>query len=205
LKGNLIMDWKGIVDKIVIGVVSAAVLGGLALLWNFGSSGGLIRALGGSTVGVPSGAVLAFDLTDLDEDHCPEGWSPFLYARGRTLVGAGDPQKAPEKMALDERSRKLEGYVLRQHGGEQVHHLDLDELPLYTPSIAKQNGYAFVAREGTAVPCLDGDQGCSHLNVITEGRPGLSTTPLAIVGFGKADSTFNLRPPFVAVYYCRKI
>ena len=38
---------KGIVEKVAIGVITAVVLAALALLWNWGSSGGLIGALGG--------------------------------------------------------------------------------------------------------------------------------------------------------------
>ncbi|UCI19915.1 hypothetical protein FJ970_02785 [Mesorhizobium sp. B2-1-8] len=209
------MDWKAIGEKVVVGAISAVVLAALALLWNFGSGGGLIRALGGATAGqlaelqadagaIPTGAVVAFDRTDLDEDNCPEGWKPFLYARGRTLVGAGDPQKAPEEMAFDERGRKLEGYILRRHGGEQIHQLTLDELPIYSPVVVRQNGVSFGFKAGTAVPCLDGDKGCNHMSVVTEDRPSLTTTPLSIVGFGKADNHNNAMPPFVAVYYCRK-
>jgi hypothetical protein len=155
-------------------------------------------------INVPSGAVVGFDRSDLDEDHCPDGWTPFLYARARTLVGAGDPQKAPEKMALDERGRPLDGYTLRQHGGEQIHQLTLDELPQYSPLLIKQGGVPFSLKEGAAVPCLDGDAGCNHLGVITEGRAGLSTTQLTLSGFGKAENSNNSTSPFIAVYYCKK-
>lgn len=70
--------------------------------------------------GVPRGAVMAFDRDDLGRDRCPSGWAPFLEARARVIVGAGDPSEAPGKMAFDERGRRLEGYVLRQHGGQQA-------------------------------------------------------------------------------------
>jgi hypothetical protein len=70
--------------------------------------------------GVPRGAVVAFDRDDLGNDRCPRGWTSFLEARGRTIVGAGNPETAPGKMAYDETGRQLRGYVLRQHGGEQL-------------------------------------------------------------------------------------
>jgi hypothetical protein len=55
------IDWKGVSEKVVVGLIVAAVLGALALLWNWGSSGGLVRALGGGTsadverMGIPVG------------------------------------------------------------------------------------------------------------------------------------------------------
>ena len=41
------MDWQGVREKVVVGVITAVVLGGLALVWNFTSEGGLIRLIGG--------------------------------------------------------------------------------------------------------------------------------------------------------------
>jgi hypothetical protein len=52
--GGDMIDWSSIREKVAIGVVTACVtavvLGGLTLLWNWGSSGGLIHALGGLQV-----------------------------------------------------------------------------------------------------------------------------------------------------------
>jgi len=36
-------------EKVTVGVITAIILGGLTLLWNWGSSGGLVRVLGGLT------------------------------------------------------------------------------------------------------------------------------------------------------------
>lgn len=41
------MDWKGIQEKIAVSVITAVILGGLALGWNFASEGGVIRLIGG--------------------------------------------------------------------------------------------------------------------------------------------------------------
>ncbi|WP_338695242.1 hypothetical protein V5279_03845 [Bradyrhizobium sp. 26S5] len=153
--------------------------------------------------GVPSSAIVAFDSTDLDENTCPPGWSPFLLGRGRTLVGAGDPSKAPEKMAADENGRPLKGYVLRQHGGEQAHQLTPDELPAYKPEIIKENRTPFDFRETDVVPCLD--NGCNQMGAVTDGHRGGQHTDvkLNISGIGK-DKPHNTMPPFVAIYYCKK-
>ena len=40
---------EGIRERVIVGVVVAIILGALTLLWNWGSSGGLIRVLGGMT------------------------------------------------------------------------------------------------------------------------------------------------------------
>jgi hypothetical protein len=88
------LDWKGIFEKIVVGLVVTAVIGLVALFWNWGSQGGLVHVLGGVTqkefeeIGkrpsLPPGAVVAFDL----RDGCPEGWVVVKSAIERVIVGA---------------------------------------------------------------------------------------------------------------------
>jgi hypothetical protein len=156
--------------------------------------------------GMPPGAVIAFDRSDLDEDHCPKGWAPFLEARARVLVGAGDPKKAPEKMAFDEAARPLQGYVLRQHGGEQVHQLTAHEIPEFAPRILKAQGNPVDLKETDVVPCLDA--GCNQMGALTDGfRPGQHTNmPLHLEGFGKTPpDPANNMPPFLGIYYCKKL
>ncbi len=40
---------NGIKSHVAVGVITAIVLGGLTLLWNWGSNGGVVRLLGGVT------------------------------------------------------------------------------------------------------------------------------------------------------------
>ena len=40
-------DWKNLAERVGVGVLTAVALGILILLWNWGSDGGLIHALGG--------------------------------------------------------------------------------------------------------------------------------------------------------------
>jgi hypothetical protein len=126
------MAWGDILEKIFVGVVTAIVLGALVLLWNLGTGGTLIQALGGVTkaeseadkgqlntsilarASVPSGAVVAFD-----QDTCPDGWEPFLEANARTIIGAGNPANAPG-LNIDEAARELKPHTRRERGGEQV-------------------------------------------------------------------------------------
>jgi hypothetical protein len=48
-EGRIAVDWGKAQEGIVVSVVTAVVLGGLTLLWNWGSQGGIVRALGGVT------------------------------------------------------------------------------------------------------------------------------------------------------------
>jgi hypothetical protein len=93
---------------------------------------------------VPRGAVVAFDRDDLTEDICPTGWVPFLEARAHVIVGAGDPSKSPGKMAYDERRKPLQGYVLRQHGGEQTY-ADFSTLNTETGVAPHSNVFPYLA------------------------------------------------------------
>jgi hypothetical protein len=104
----------GYVAKAVIataaGIIGVAGLG----LWIYAKQ--FLPEIAG---GVPHGAVMAFDRDDLTDSSCPPGWRPFLEARARTIIGAGDPALAPGDNAVDDSGKKLLGYVLRQHGGYQ--------------------------------------------------------------------------------------
>jgi len=42
--------FKQILEKVSVGIITAVVLGGLTLLWNWGSHGGVVKALGGITI-----------------------------------------------------------------------------------------------------------------------------------------------------------
>ena len=81
-------------------IVTAVILALLMAVWQLATDGGLVSALGGATnsalesiVPVPSGAVVAFDLTN----GCPEGWSAFTEGQSRMIVGAMFPNGSPPK------------------------------------------------------------------------------------------------------------
>lgn len=102
---KMALDWKGVFEKVVVGLIISAVLGFLALFWNWGSQGGLVHVLGGVTstevddlvkklavsgpLNLPNGAVVAFDLPN----GCPAGWVVVASAIERAIVGAAT--KAP--------------------------------------------------------------------------------------------------------------
>jgi hypothetical protein len=109
-------DWASIREKVFVGVITAVVLGALTLLWNWSSSGGIVRALGGITQADAEAIVKRLALAGPPgpagqagppgatgpsgiappgavvafATECPTGWTPFVEGTGRFIVGAGD-------------------------------------------------------------------------------------------------------------------
>ena len=112
-------------DKVLVAVLTAAALGGLTLLWNWASQGGVVRAMGGLTAsdlaylqqphlnGVPTGAVAAFDLPN----GCPEGWSAFKDAQSRAIIGADFGQGFAPGLGANGDGSALRTWKYRDHGG----------------------------------------------------------------------------------------
>jgi hypothetical protein len=179
------VDWKGIFEKAVVGVVAAVVLGALTLIWNQISNGGLIRLLGGATHEevakinpTPAGTVAAFDLPN----GCPEGWTMFEPAISRTIVGAvtGRSAEAPTK---DMNQKQLTARQYRFAGGEESHILTIDEMPKHTHS-AQGYGGADASNAG---------RGNALYNASSPGT-----------GVQGGDKAHNIMPPFIALFYCKK-
>lgn len=142
---------------------------------------------------VPSGAVIAFDRTDLDQDTCPVGWEPFTESRGRFIVGAGDPSMTPGAFGLDENGTPLTNRAFRQHGGAELHKLSVDELARHNhPVTTFEWGHTINGNDDR--PRIDVDDGHPWNN--TTGR--LAT---ADVGEGKPH---NNMPPYISLYLCKK-
>lgn len=127
----------------------------------------------------PSGAVVAFD-----QETCPEGWEAFMPARGRVIIGAGDPGDADSGLST---------YSLRDVGGAETHVLKPKEMPNHSHRIDEMewghtiNGNGHPAR-------IDVDDGPPY-----KGWTGNFTT--SGTGGGKPH---NNMPPYVALYYCKK-
>ena len=66
---------------------------------------------------IPSGAVMAFDLTG-----CPDGWSEYTSARDRTIIGSGS------------------SYTRGATGGEATHTLTVAEMPSHRHSFGANSG-----------------------------------------------------------------
>jgi hypothetical protein len=122
---------------------------------------------------LPNGAVVAFDKSE----GCPSGWSSFLAAGGRTIIGAGPNSN------LDENGRQLSVRQLGASGGEEKHKLSLDEMPPHN------HGGGLV--------------GTSDHGGLDNSARGVANNekPLELEGKGLAH---NIMPPFIALYYCKK-
>lgn len=94
-----------LITRILTAVLSALILGALALVWNLlmetRHTFSLFTTL--------KGAVIAFD----SPQGCPEGWSEFSEAKGLVIVGAG------------------EAYPYRQTGGEEEISLTDRHMPFH--------------------------------------------------------------------------
>jgi hypothetical protein len=127
-------------------------------------------------IALPVGAIVAFDATT----GCPNGWSPFERAGGRTLIGAGLHTN------LDQSGHALSTYKVGDIGGEERHTLTLEEMPGHTHQLYKtDNGRG---------------QGLYPDNHVMGESPRIEI-PSSAAGGGKAHNTM---PPFIALAYCVK-
>jgi len=188
VRDELIKKFAGWVVAGLVGLLGLAVVGGWFILKPI-----LTKEVGG----VPEGAVVAFDRADLTQDDCPDGWRPYKLARARTIVGAGALTPDLLKMATDEHGRPLVGYVLRQHGGEQVHELRLEEIPSHVHTFVD---HQFVVTTPAPRDSFGG------LREPAGGGAGQAQNTTNPVGGNDRRETVphNTMPPFIALYYCKK-
>ena len=139
------MAQEKMTERLVTVVLTLVVAGVLGVLGTALARGALIGALGGvqeteptfdqrvrslsdrvqalrakieGATTVPTGAVMVFDLSS----GCPDGWTEFADAAGRTIVGQGSGM-------VDENRQPLTGRKYREHGGEERHTLTEEEMP----------------------------------------------------------------------------
>lgn len=114
------VEFRDAIRKEVINQSAKWVIAGVITLITIAAAGWWLYFLPKLTSlvgGVPSGAVVAFDL----RNGCPAGWQSFDDSNGRFILGSG----------------KGEGLTLRpfgQPGGEETHKLTVLELPAHTHS-----------------------------------------------------------------------
>lgn len=190
-------------SNVIVAIISSAIIGATLGIWEAISEGGLIRILGGATTAELAdvraelstrGVVVAFDRDDLDQDTCPKGWKPFEQARGRVIVGAGDPSKAPAEFGLDENGNHLTDRSLRQHGGTETHQLSINEMPTHEHPVRDMEwGYSINGNDHPArIDVDDGPPWGGHT-----GR--LNTEPRG------ENQPHNNMPPYIALYFCKKV
>lgn len=152
------------------------------------------------------GAILAFDRSgatsnaDETSGYCPKGWEWFEPSGGRFIVGAGQHQN------VDENGRRLTRYPsfleieAEALGGTESHTLKEAELPEH------RHDFGFWFSDS------DGDDKTYDSKLPPRFRSGLNTnnrwtarstrTPVGTAGSGQAH---NNMPPYVALFYCKRI
>ena len=196
---------ESIKEKVIIGVITAVVLGGLTLLFNFASSGGLVRALGGVTEEqlnkklaaivlkegaagaegpIPDGVVIASlkRCTDLGTE-----WQSYDAGAGRVIVGVGET-------TIEGTARK---FLFEEAGGYWEHQLTVEEMPRHNHEFEGSN----VTRGGhgsTGSVLSIGDRGDYGL-----WKPAGTITHTGGQPDGKTEPHNNM-PPYIALYFCKK-
>ena len=122
---------------------------------------------------IPTGTVLAFDRTT-----CPKGWEEYIKAAGRTIVGAG--QRSGSKTQRN----------VGEQGGEELHKLTVEELPVHDHNIKGAASGSMLSwyesRSVGAVPHED-----LELNSPYNWSAG-------------GNQAHNNMPPYVVLLYCTK-
>jgi hypothetical protein len=169
---------KGEFSKYVAKVIIATAAGAIGLaglgLWLYVKT--IFPVIAG---GVPSGAVMAFDLPI----GCPAGWSVFEQAAGRTVIGTATAQQASANSVI------AHGY--RDNGGHETHKLTEAELPplkfSFNVNAAENNSAGDKFNVG----------GREFVAVLK------SPTTINLNTAGKGDAVPTM-PPYVALFYCKK-
>jgi len=198
---------NNIASKVGVAVLSALILGLLAVIWQSVSDGALIRAFGGLTksdvaniASVPSGAVVAFDT-----ETCPAGWTRFAKAHSRVIIGATEGTGfVAEYNADNDLSLRKRG----EHGGAENITLTAGQMPdhqhITTPPVVSRSIYGWWFPWGLSenVP-KDFGHPVNEENFTTGFRfESLSRYPLSSpAGAGQAH---NNMPPYIALYFCKK-
>jgi hypothetical protein len=204
------IDRKGITKNVIVGVITAIVLGALGLLYNWASpsQGGIIHLLGGLTakeveevvakkvgsapsavVNFPKGAVVSF------KEPCAKdsGWSEYADAAGRFVIGVNlDQRRGTLRGSTTQGGSETAGLIAanlpqhKHHGNTTGTSGNIPYQPNQMPSGTGRN-YAPASVLSTLDPMV------AHGHTIeTDGGEGLE---------GKS---FAIMPPYVALYYCQK-
>lgn len=140
------------------------------------------------------GAVVAFDRNAAISRVCPKGWSIFLPAGGRFIVGAGQHNgDLTEYPSFSE--DKLEAI-----GGEERVTLELDQMPEHRHAVPLiGSGTVYVdAGKAANTPYFDYRR---RENIKQEIQ--ISPPDEGVISTGKGHPHNNM-PPYIALYYCRK-
>lgn len=180
---NLSQNYKSEIRKQAVQQAakwSIAAIAGLVVIaatgWWFYLKPQIAQGLGG----VPVGAVLAFDRSA----GCPQGWSTFEDAAGRSIVGVG------EGIGLTARS-------YRSEGGREKYTLEVDDLPQHVHKFWEN----YVGDDNYN----DSYEIKYHLAQGSDIRSELlKREDVTILEEEMIPSDIDNMPPFIALYFCKK-
>ena len=170
--------WRNIVIGAAGSIVAVAVLATAQGLW------GWVGTIFGPSV--PSGAVMAFDLSD----GCPKmGWSEFSDGQSRMIIGA-----TFKNGNLPSGNGELTRRVFRTPGGTEKHKLKIEEMPTHAHPVSTFDWGHTVNNNGSKNR-IDVDDGPPykpdwHGKLNTEKR-----------GDGVPH---NNMPPYLPLFFCKK-
>lgn len=153
---------------------------------------------------LPVGAVIAFDSDLKSEAGCPTDWMFFEPAGGRFILGAGDhdnvwyPEgsEVPKRLGIyptyhqDARAGIQETIGARATGGEETHTLTTSELPEHSHTMLW--GRTDTEAEGRRAVGND----------IKGSLPARDIQSTLSTG---DDEPHNNMPPYIALYFCKKV
>ncbi|MFY0619455.1 hypothetical protein [Shimia sp.] len=144
---------------------------------------------------IPANAVLAVD----SPGRCPNGWSEFVEAQGRTIIGAsfGKPSNLSRSADQETTQRKY-----RDHGGEERVLLTQGQMPKHNhtvtsspPDSSVHDGFG-----GSKEPF--GLRAEYDPEVLP--TPGWETQHPSFMSAEGGDQAHNNMPPYIALYFCKK-
>ena len=192
--------FSNISERVFTAVLTAIILGVLALIWQLFQTGGLVSALGGVSKSmlklhsVPQGAVVAFD----QDGGCPKGWAPFSQAQSRTIVGASfnDESIAPglSKYRHDDKGGEEAIVLTDAHLPSHKHEFE-DIFYSENPNQKGRLGIRFIDVPGSIGSHATDNDNKGWL-IDSETKPFGQTR-------GKQES-IRMIQPYIALYYCKK-
>lgn len=147
----------------------------------------------GKDSGIPSGAVVAFDL----QNGCPVGWkADFAKGQGKFILGVGSGTLSyrgnhhrPDDVA---NVVALRDVLWNDQGGEEKHLLNLLEIPSHSHKHKDSTTSVLLDRHD-----FGADNANNSLGVYIQSK----TRTSAVVG---GNAPHNNMPPFIALHFCKK-
>lgn len=161
------------------------------------------------------GAVLAFDRSgatsnlDATSGYCPPGWEWFEPSGGRMIIGAGQHQNKGENGAGLKRYPSFLEIPGEAVGGAETHTLIEEEMPEHRHSMFAGGEKGVLSRwpGGKQTVAVGGDvsQGMSSESYAYQMRAHTEEPIHGVTGALGKDKPHNNMPPYIALYFCKKL